>query len=311
MALLIDVRQPEWMTEEALGDVLAPHLPGVPIYCGFDGTPRPDVIMLATVKLHKGVVRNLPNLQAVQKLGAGVDAIVSDPDLGPDVIIARLSPDTQAREIAEFCLAYVMRAQRNIAFHEAHECNAEWVQVAPRQTETTTVGVLGLGHIGGWAARMFAGLGFRVLGWSRSLKHIDGVECRHGENALPELLGECDYVASILPSTPATRNLLDAATLAHMKPGSMLINAGRGDLVVEDDLLAAIGAGRPGSAVLDVFRSEPLPAGHPFWSHDRITVTPHVSGWSLGDGMLDIAENYKRLVAGKPLLHVVSREAGY
>jgi glyoxylate/hydroxypyruvate reductase A len=173
------------------------------------------------------------------------------------------------------------------------------------------VGILGLGQIGSHTARAFAALGFQVLGWSRSPKFVEGVDCRHGPDALAPLLGVCDYAISMLPSTPATRDLFDAGMLAALKPGAWLINVGRGDLIVEADLLAALDGGRLAGAVLDVFREEPLPPDHPFWRHPRITITPHVSGWRLTGGLEQVAENYRRLQAGDPILHEVDRDAGY
>ncbi len=311
MALLIDIRMPEWMTDESLRDVLQPLIPDADIRCGNNLGDPTDIIMLACVKLTSGLARQLPNLQLVQKLGAGVEGIVGDPELPPHVKVARLKPDAPAQEIAEFCLAYVLREQRNMAFHAENQANKIWEKRGPHETPKTTVGVLGLGHIGGRTAQLFTHLGFRVLGWSRSPKDIPNVECRYGLDTLKPLLAECDYVASVLPSTPQTADLFDAAMFAAMKPGAMLINVGRGNLIVEDDLLAALNNGHLGGAVLDVFRTEPVPKDHPFWSHPKITITPHVSGWHLTGGLEDVAENYRRLTAGESLLHQVDREAGY
>ena len=310
MTLLIDIRQPEWMSEEALRDEIAPLLPGVTIHAGIEDGDLSDVTMLATVRLFDGVAAQLPNLKVVQKLGAGVDGIVRDPDLPASVKVARLKPNGPAQEIAEYCLAYVLREQRNMPAHEADAKKREWNEIPPKINADTTVGVLGLGHIGGRTASLFAHLGFRVLGWAQSQKTIDGVDCRAGTEALPGLLGECDFVCSILPSTPLTIDLFDAELFAAMKPGAIIINAGRGDLIVDADLIEALDNGL-GGAVLDVFREEPLPADHPFWSLEKVIVTPHVSGWHAENANADIAENYKRMTDGRPLLNEVDRNAGY
>jgi glyoxylate/hydroxypyruvate reductase A len=311
MTLLIDIRQPVWLKEVDLRDRLAPLLPGVEILCRAPDAPLAGVTMAAVSRLYPGLVPLLPDLRLVQKLGAGVDTILTDPDLPADVRVTRLAAETPAREISEYALAYVLREQRNLLRHQADAAAGLWQKVAPRLTEHTTVGILGLGFIGARTATLFAGLGFRVLGWSRSPRTLEGVECHSGMDALPALLSQCDHVVSILPSTPQTRDLFDATLLAAMKPGSMLINAGRGDLIVDADLTAALDAGRPGIAVLDVFRTEPLPEAHPFWRDPRITITPHVSGWHQGDALLDVAENYRRLTEGRPLLHEVDRAIGY
>jgi glyoxylate/hydroxypyruvate reductase A len=311
MALLLDVQAPDWMTDEALRDFLRPLLPGVDIRCAPELGAASEIDMLACVKLAPGLARALPSLRLVQKLGAGVDAILGDPELGAGVRVARLRPETAAREIAEYCLAYVLREQRNQRFHAARQGARVWEARPSRSAPETAVGVLGLGQIGGHVARAFAALGFRVLGWSRSPKAIEGVDCRHGPAALAPLLGICDYAISVLPSTAATRGLFDAGILAAMKPGAWLVNVGRGDLIVEADLVAALDSGPLAGAVLDVFREEPLPSAHPFWGHPKITITPHVSGWRLTGGLEDVAENYRRLQDGRPLLHEVDRDAGY
>ncbi len=311
MALLLDIRDPNWMREEELRDLLAPRLPGVPIYCDLTEAELEKVLVLAVVRLRPDVAVRLPALKLVQKLGAGVESIVQAPDLPPHIRVARLKPQQAGREIAEYCLAYVLRDQRYMLDHATDAKKGRWSPMAPRQSHKTSVGVLGLGHIGGQVAKSFAALCFRVLGWSRSPKSIEGATCVSGRDALPAMLAECDYVVSVLPSTPETRDLFDSRLFDEMKAGARLINVGRGDLIVEEDLLAALDGGPLAGAVLDVFRQEPLPADHPFWQHDKITVTPHVSGWHLDNGLPDVAENYRRLVAGEPLLHEVSRQAGY
>jgi glyoxylate/hydroxypyruvate reductase A len=311
MTLLIDTNAPLWMRDEELARQLQPLLPDVAIHCAADDFDPAQVVMLAAVSLAPGRAVSLPKLKLVQKLGAGVEAIVRDPDLAAGVRVARLRPDTAAREIAEYCLAYVLSSQRNMAMHSDNARRGVWQPVAPRQNSETVIGVLGLGHIGGRTARTFAGLGFPVVGWSRTAKEIDGVECHHGDAALRGMLEVCDYVTCVLPSTPLTRDLVGRDLLAAMKPGAVIINVGRGDLIDDDALLEALDRKHLGGAVLDVFRSEPLPPEHPFWAHPNVTVTPHVSGWHLTGGLEDVAENYRRLVAGEPLLHEIDRSAGY
>lgn len=311
MALLIDTNAPDWMRDEDLTQLFRPLLPGVAVHCAGDEFDPSTVIMLAVAFLAPGRAATLPNLQLVQKLGAGVETIVRDRDLPAHVRVTRLKPETPAREIAEYCLAYVLAAQRNLHLHEENARKRIWEPVAPLEGSRTTVGVLGLGHIGGRTARTFASLGFRVIGWSRSAKTMEGVECRHGADALRDVLAACDYVACVLPSTALTRDLFDADMFAAMKPGATIVNVGRGDLIVDDALLESLDASHLGGAVLDVFRSEPLPPEHRFWTHPKITITPHVSGWHLTGGLQDVAENYKRLAAGEGLLHEVDRAAEY
>ena len=311
MSLLIATGTTGWLSDDALARDLRRMAPEMDIRTAATlGDPQ-DIKMIAVSRLQNDLIRQLANLELVQKLGAGVETLVAHPDLPRHVRIARLKPDAPAREIAEFFLAYVLRVQRNMDQHDRDQENATWRPIEPRETPDTTIGVLGLGHIGRRTACLFRDLGFQVLGWSRSPKAIEGVRCLTGDAGLNELLSVSDYVAAILPSTPQTRDLFDAAMFDRMKDGAVFLNAGRGDLVVETDLVAALEKGRPASAVLDVVRSEPLPPGDPLWRHPKVIITPHVSGWHLGDALKDVVENYRRLTSGDPLLHAVDRQKGY
>ncbi len=311
MALLINIGLPDWMSDEQLQDELAPLLCGVEIYCGLPEQVLEDVTVVAVAERVPDIWHKLPNLKLVQKLGAGVDLILADPKLPEHVRVARLAPDIQCKEIAEYALAYVLREQRNMLFHQHNADQNNWRPVGPKQPHKTTISVLGLGNIGAKTAELFVALGFKVMGWSRSLKSIAGVDCYAGDDALKKILPQSDYVVSILPSTPQTQDLFNAELFNLMKPGSVLINAGRGELIVDEALITALDQGKLAAAVLDVFREEPLPQDHPFWTHSKITITPHVSGWSIDGGLEDIAENYRRLQQGQPLLHEVDKKLGY
>ncbi|MFT7595344.1 MAG: glyoxylate/hydroxypyruvate reductase A [Paracoccaceae bacterium] len=311
MALLIDIGIPGWMEDSDLAGEVRALLPDADVRTRANLGDVTQIRMLAVSSLAPDLPAQLPNLELVQKLGAGVETIVNHPALPPRVRVARLKPVAPAQEIAEFCLAYILRGQRNMAAHENAQTRHAWEPVEPRYAPDTTVGVLGLGHIGGCTASLLRHLGFRVIGWARSAKSIDGVDCRHGGDALAPMLAECDYVAAILPSTTATRGLFDAQLLNAMKPGSLLINAGRGDLIDETALIDCLNTGPLAGAVLDVLSTEPLPPENPLWAHPGVTITPHVSGWHLGDALKDVAENYRRLIDGTPLLHEVDRARGY
>ncbi|WP_120634306.1 glyoxylate/hydroxypyruvate reductase A [Ruegeria sp. EL01] len=311
MALLIDTGLSNWTSDADIARDVLRQMPDADVRTPETIGNANDITMMAVVDLKTNRLSDLPNLKLVQKLGAGVETIVDNPDLPNHVRIARLKPDAPAQGIAEWFLAYILRAQRHMAFHAAAQQRAEWQPKAPTFTPSTVVGVLGLGHIGSRTARMLHAVGFQVMGWSRSPKQIDGITCLHGESALPGLLGQCDHVCAILPSTQQTVGLFDANMLAAMKPGSQLLNAGRGDLIDEQALIEALDRGRLGHAVLDVTCEEPLPKDSPLWRHPAITITPHVSGWHLGDALSDVAENFQRLAAGSPLLHEVDRSRGY
>ncbi|SPJ28183.1 2-hydroxyacid dehydrogenase [Falsiruegeria mediterranea] len=311
MALLIDIGISGWMTEEELAEQVRAAMPEADVRTSADVGDPADVTMMAVVSLNGDRPTEFPNLQLVQKLGAGVETIVKHPGLPDHVRVTRLKPDAPAREIAEWFLAYILRAQRNMDKHDSDQAISAWGPIEPRYTPDTAVGVLGLGHIGSRSAGMLRDVGFQVKGWSRSSKQIEGVDCRHGYDALPGLLSECDFVCCILPSTPETVGLFDTDLLAALKPGAQLLNAGRGDLIDEAALMAALDAGQLDRAILDVVSEEPLPSDNPLWTHTKVVITPHVSGWHLGDALKDVAENYRRLSAGEQLLHEVDRDRGY
>jgi glyoxylate/hydroxypyruvate reductase A len=173
------------------------------------------------------------------------------------------------------------------------------------------IGVLGLGQIGRKVAQLFLKYGFKVSGWSRSSKNIKGLKSYTGHDGLETMLSHSDYVIGILPSTRETDNLIDAEMLKNFKSSAIFINIGRGNLVVDNDLVDALNTGVLKAATLDVFRQEPLPLDHPFWDHSKIAITPHVSGWNVDDTIMDIAQNYLRLLNNERLLHEVDRDLGY
>ena len=258
-----------------------------------------------------GLLRTLPNLEVILSLGAGIDGIVADPDL-PDVPIVRMVEPSLTRTMGDYVLYAVLRAHRGFDRVERAQATAAWDFRLPALAETTRVGLLGLGELGRAVAKRLHDEGFGVSGWSRRPRALAGVRSFAGADELPAMLAECDVVVSLLPATPATRDLIDAAFLARMRPGAHLVNVGRGDQVVDADLLAALDAGRLGGATLDVFRREPLPPEHPFWAHPKVLVTPHIAGCALPEtGAAAVAETIRRARAGEPLLHVVDRSVGY
>ena len=162
------------------------------------------------------------------------------------------------------------------------------------------------------AARALAQLRFDVAGWSRTQKQVEGITCFHGEAGLPPFLARTEILVCLLPLTADTENILDAKLFAGLPRGAVVINAARGRLQVEEDLLAALDSGHLAGATLDVFRTEPLPADHPFWTHPKVTVTPHVAAITQArTGIRHIADAIGRARRGEPLLHLVDRTRGY
>ena len=311
MALLIDIKQPVWMQDEELCEDLLKIFPQGDIRCAAEPGNLDEIEMLAVSNYNAGEALQYPNLKLVQKIGAGVNGILADQSLPESIQVARVKTETPGHEIAEYSLACVLQEQRHFRVYSNNQSRWCWQALPPRQAEQTTVAVLGLGLIGRITAQRFVENRFRVIGWSRTEKTQDGVECFFGEDQFPAVLEAANYVVAVLPSTPETHNLFNHEVFALMKPGAVIINCGRGDLINEVDLVQALDDGKLGAAILDVMQIEPLPVNSPMWQHPKIVLTPHVSGWHLGDGIKDIAENLQRLDSGESLLNLVDRKLGY
>jgi glyoxylate/hydroxypyruvate reductase A len=258
-------------------------------------------------------LRGLPNLCLIQSLWAGVDRLLADPSVPAQVPLARMVDPAMNAAMAQTALWAVLSLQRGFFDYAAQQRERVWRQHASRRADEVTVAVLGLGQMGRAAARCLAQHGYRVLGWSRSASAVlDGVACHAGEGALPGVLAQAQVVVNLLPLTPETRGLFDAARLALLPRGASLVNLARGAHVVEADLLAALASGQLQRAVLDVFATEPLPAAHPFWSHPAVTVLPHVAAPTDPRSAAPIAaRNVLALRAGRPPENLVDRARGY
>ena len=260
----------------------------------------------------RGALGRFPGLKAVFSLGAGVDRLLGEADLPAGVPVVRLVDPALTELMVEYVVHWVIHHHRGFGRYAAGAQEPAWERRWPGQASDTRVGILGLGELGGAAARALAGLGFDTAGWSHTARDVPGVRGLHGPGGLDDLLARSDILVCLLPLTPETADILDARALAILPPGAVVINAARGEHVVERDLLAALDSGRLSAAVLDVFRTEPLPSDHPFWSHPRVTVTPHVASLTNGHtATRAIADDIRRVEAGEPPLHPVDRARGY
>jgi glyoxylate/hydroxypyruvate reductase A len=259
-----------------------------------------------------GVLARLPNLRLIVSTGMGVDHLLVDPELPAGVPIVRIIDPGLVGQMAEYAIYWTLHHHRDMAAYAAQQRARIWNEVPFIDTVTRRVGVMGLGEIGADTARKLALLGFAVAGWSRSPRTIEGVTCLHGRDGFDALLRRSDILVDVLPMTPQTAGLLDARAFGLLPAGAFFINMARGGHVVERDLLAALDSGRLAGAALDVFQVEPLPADHPFWTHPRIHVTPHIAGpTNPRTAAESVAENVRRLRAGRPLLNLIDRAAGY
>lgn len=275
------------------------------------GDPR-DIESVLAWKPPRGAIATFPNLRLIVSLGMGVDHLLSDDLLPPDLPIVRIMDSGLVGQMSEYALHWALRHHREIDAYAANQAAGRWDQRPMVDTIHRRVGVLGLGEIGTDTARKFAALGFPVAGWSRTAKRIEGVDCFSGTDGFLPFLARSDILVGVLPFTPATADLLDARAFAALPRGAYVVNMGRGGYVVEEALLAAVDSGHLAGAALDVFRTEPLPAGHPFWTHPKIAVTPHVAGFTNPrTAAASVADNLRRLAEGRPLANLIDRAAGY
>ena len=251
------------------------------------------------------------NLQLVINLGAGVDQLLRRSDL-PDVPVTRISDPNMARMMASYVQMAVLRHTRTIAAFQRAQREGRWHYLHPRDPAEIRVGVMGLGELGGLAAAELARHRFQVAGWSRTPKQIDGVTCMAGEAALDPFLRRSDVLVCMLPLTPATAGLLDAARFAALPPGAVFVNVSRGAVVDEPAMIAALQAGHIAEATLDVFATEPLPPGHPFWAMDNVLITPHLASIALpASAAAGVVANIRRVQAGQAPAHLVDPARGY
>lgn len=251
--------------------------------------------------------RPFTRARLVQSLWAGVERIVGNGTLTQP--LCRMVDPGLAQGMAEWCLGWTMRLHLGM---DRYRQDGVWRNgVVPPLAAERPVTILGMGELGRAVAARLLQVGFPVTGWSASGRPVPGLRVLGGE-ALPQALDGAGVLISLLPDTPGTRNLLDRERLAMLPRGAFLLNPGRGTVLDDDALLAALDEGRLGHAVLDVFRTEPLPSWHPFWSHPRVTVTPHVAADTRPATAAPVAaENLRRAMNGRPLLHLVDRARGY
>jgi glyoxylate/hydroxypyruvate reductase A len=259
-------------------------------------------------------------LRAIFNLGAGVDAILAlerehPGTLPQDALLVRLEDSGMAPQMAEYVQHAVLRYLRRFDDYARQQARREWHVLAPHPLETFTVGVLGLGVLGAQVARAVASLGVPVRGFSRSAKTIDGIETFSGELRSAQFdafLDDVKVLVNLLPATPDTEDVLNAATFGKLARGAYVVNVARGTHLVEQDLLDALANGTLAAATLDVFRTEPLPPTHPFWEESRITITPHSSALTLREeAVSQIADKIEALARGETVSGVVHIKRGY
>lgn len=298
---------------ESWSAVLASHLPAdetlVPApHC----QDRSAVDIAFAANPPPGQLADYPNLRFVQSLWAGVERLLHDPALPEHVVIARLVDPMMAQSMLEGTTAAVLYVHRQFPAYLRQQQSSTWRQLSQPVSARRKVGILGFGQMAQPVARGLTALGFRVCAWGLHSRSDTGVDYSWGAAGLEKVLADTQILVNLLPLTAATAGILSAPLFSQLPPGAALINFGRGGHLQEEDLLAALQTGRLSHAVLDVFNEEPLPAGHPFWSHRQITVLPHVAASTDYESAAPIAvANVAAFRAGRALSGLVSRALGY
>jgi len=302
--------QPPGDEADAWRTALAAALPGARIAVWPEAPEDPDYALVWKPPVE--LFARAGPVKAIFNLGAGVNAILDVASLPAGVPIIRLEDAGMAAQMAEYVTLAVLRDYREADAYAALQHAGRWLRRPRFEKAEFGVGILGFGVLGVAVARALMPFGFPIAAWSRTRKTAPGVASFSGPAELPAFLAASRVLVCLLPSTPSTRGLLDRAALDRLPRGAHLINVARGEIVVDEDLIAALDAGRLSRATLDVFREEPLPSGHPFWHHSRIALTPHISAVTLvDDSVAQIAAKIRRLERGESVTGVVDRARGY
>lgn len=259
-----------------------------------------------------GTLARFPNLKIIFSLGAGLDHLKADGVLPPNLPVVRMVEDGLTAGMVEYIVYAVLRFHRFMPQYERDKQNKIWDEIVQIEANKRTVGILGLGVLGGSSAQALMSLGFNVIGWSRSKKDIEGVKSYFGDEQLDDVLNQSEFLVSLLPLTDQTRGILNRTTLGKLPQGAFLINAGRGASQVEQDIIDLLDSGHLAGAALDVYEEEPPPKDSAIWTHPGIYFTPHIASMVYPDtSAVHVYDNIVRYRNGEPLTHVADIVLGY
>ena len=276
---------------------------------------NPDRVQLAVAwNQPENVFSKFPNLKAITSLGAGADHLMYDATVPESVSISRMVLPSLKEQIADYILMSVLNIMRHSQTYYRQQVRAEWDEHSPLDKEELRIGIMGLGELGSASAVRLVQNGFQVSGWARSEKNLPSVRT-YISSKLDTFLKEVNILVCLLPLSPETEGILNLETIKKLKQPAFIINAARGEHLVDEDLIYALDTDRIQHATLDVFSDEPLPETHPFWNRDKITITPHIAAiTNEKEAAKLIVENYKRLLTGMDVLHKIdnkSTESGH
>lgn len=258
------------------------------------------------------ILYELPSLRLAQSIWAGVDGLIAAEAIPPGVPLVRLIDPALAEDMAEYVMANLLWLHRQHPLYARQQREHRWQQHHQVRAPGRHIGLLGAGEMGRAVARHARAFGFPVTAWARTPRTSGDFEVLSGADGLRAVLAQAEILVNLLPLTPETQGILRAETLALLPAGAAIISAGRGQHIIIADLLAALDNGRLGHAVLDVFPDEPLPGDHPLWSHEKVTITPHVAAATDPETASKIiASNVGRFRRGLPFEGIVNAERGY
>jgi len=263
-------------------------------------------------KPEKGALRRFPNLKCIFSIGAGVDHLLGDAGLPEGVPVVRMVEPELTRGMAEYVALHVLRYHRELPVLQQSQRAREWNELITPTAPHRRVGIMGFGVLGQAAAQALSVFGFDLACWSRTEKDFPGGQSFYGAEGLEPFLVRTEILVCLLPLTSETEGILNRDLFARLPHGAWLINAARGGHQNEDDILEALQSGQLAGATLDVFRTEPLPKDHAFWSHPRVTVTAHIASVTQpGSAAAEVIANIRRIESGEPPMNTVDMGAGY
>ncbi|MCZ4060798.1 glyoxylate/hydroxypyruvate reductase A [Pantoea sp. LMR881] len=290
---------------------LAEHAPDIQLHLWPEKGEAEQVEMLIAWQPPENIMATFPRLKVLFSVGAGADQFDFSA-LPADLLVVRMIEPGLTQGMVEYITFSVIGLHRDMPRYFQQQREQQWLAHPVKPAAQRRVGVMGLGELGLASLKQLVAMGFDCAGWSRTPRDIENVRCWHGDDQLVEFLAHSEILVCLLPLTAATKGLLNGELFRQLPYGAALVQAGRGPQLNQNDLLAALASGQLSAAVIDVTDPEPLPAGHPFWNHPAIWLTPHVASQTQnGSAIAALLDNLRRYQRGEPMIGIIDRSRGY